>query len=439
MCDRKDQRYRNATCVRVVGQYRYDIVVNSLQLQFPFLSHNSISIMNTIVVACTSSPWLQVYNVRATQFVASLLGLSVNQSQERRSVTLCAPSGAIIRTVSITPTTEVADICLDSEQFFLDGDYETVLEQTSLVWKHKSNGQLTVMASKFEGIEDRVLNRYTHRVSSLNWHPDGTKLASGLNDDTFRIWDMTSNSSECIAICRGHLDCVETMQWSPSGTQLASGSWDTTIRIWDTTSWECLYILRGHTDFVLSISWHQSGNWIASGGDDNTIRIWELTSTGTKCLHVFSGHIDSVWAVHWNPSGTQLASGSSDKTIRIWDIDLLTGKCVHVLTGHTSGVSDVQWNPTGTLLASASCDDTIRIWETGTWRWLHVLADHTSSVYSLSWNSTGTLLASGSDDERLRVGHCYMEMSSCTSRPYRFNLFSRVESTWDFPCKCIYQ
>ena len=282
------------------------------------------------VIPCTLTQWLQVYNVRAVHLVAGFLGLSVNQSQECRSITLCTPCGAVVRTVSITPATKVAEICLDTEQLFLEGTYEIPLESTSLVWTHVIHGgQLTVMTSIFEGIVDTVLKGHTKRVSSVSWHPDGTKLASGSTDCTVRIWDMTLDSSECIAICRGHTDCVNTVQWNPSGTKLASGTDDRTIRIWDIVTWKCLRIPQDHTRFVLSIGWHPSGKWIASGSYDSydkTIRIWELMAGGTKCLHVLKGHTDAIWSVHWNPSGTQLASGSWDKTIRIWDIDSLAGK-----------------------------------------------------------------------------------------------------------------
>ncbi len=380
---------------------------------------------DTTLLACTLVEWLQVYNGRAIQLMTVFLGIPVHPFQKCRSITLCAPCGAILRTVSITPTTTVEDICLHGEQLFLEGVYEIPLESTSLVWDYvPGDGQLTVVTFKFEGILDRLLKGHTHRVHSVNWHPDGTKLASGSYDSTVRIWDV--NSSKCIAVC-GCASSVNTVQWNPSGTTLANGANDTTIRIWNTTSRECLCVLQGHTNCVYSIAWHPSGNWMASGSSDNTIRIWELTSSGTKCLHVLRGHTGPVSSVHWgptsvvtsmhwnpsgtqlasgmhwNPSGTQLASGYGDGAIRIWDIDSLTGKCVQVLKGHTDAVCDVQWNPTGTLLASGSWDTTIHIWKTDTWDWTTILKGHTNIVSSITWNPAGTLLASGSPDRTIRV------------------------------------
>ncbi len=65
---------------------------------------------------------------------------TLHTSQECRSVTLCTPSGTILRTVSITPATKVAEICLYGEQLFLENVYDTPLEPASLLWKHATSG-----------------------------------------------------------------------------------------------------------------------------------------------------------------------------------------------------------------------------------------------------------------------------------------------------------
>ncbi len=356
--------------------------------------------MNNIV-AYIVGQWLQVYNVRATQFVAILLGIPLNTSPEYRSVTLCTPSGTFLRTVAITPTTKVADICLHAEQLFLEGDYEIPLESTSLVWTHvTSGGQLTVTQTKFEGIKDRSLFSHIETVNSVSWHPDGTKLASGSDDRTIHIWDMTLDPSKCIATCQGHTYAVRTIQWNPSGTKLASGSDDMTIRIWDTTSWQCLHILQGHTS---SLDWHPLKNWVASGGNDCTIRIWDLASANPKCLYVLKGYHTRTLSVRWHPNGTQLASGSRDTEIRIWSIGPRTGTFVDVRINHWGAVYSVSWNMTGTLLASGSGNNTIRIWNAITWKCIQILHGHRNEVRSIRWHPDGTKLASTSLDGTVRI------------------------------------
>ncbi len=66
----------------------------------------------------------------------------------------------------------------------------------------------------------------------VDFHPDGTRLATGGADNAIRIWDTTT--WEAVLELRGHTSYVKTLQFSPDGTQLASGSGDLTVRIWDT-------------------------------------------------------------------------------------------------------------------------------------------------------------------------------------------------------------
>ena len=114
----------------------------------------------------------------------------------------------------------------------------------------------------------------------------------------------------CLKTLEGHSDGVASVAYSPDGTKIISGSDDYTIKIWDANTGQCLKTLEGHSLFVNSVAYSPDGTKIISGSDDNTIKIWDA-NTG-ECLKTFEGHSESVNSVAYSPDGTKIISGSFD-------------------------------------------------------------------------------------------------------------------------------
>lgn len=79
----------------------------------------------------------------------------------------------------------------------------------------------------------------------MAYSPDGTRIASGSVDNTFRVWDAASGVE--LACLRGHEGRVCSVAYSPDGTRIVSRSYRK-LRVSDVASGECLEMIEGAGD-----------------------------------------------------------------------------------------------------------------------------------------------------------------------------------------------
>jgi WD40 repeat protein len=71
----------------------------------------------------------------------------------------------------------------------------------------------------------------------------------------------------------GHDRTVYSVTFSHDDTQVASGLADNTIKIWDAGNGTCLKTLKGHGGSVFLVKFLYNGTQVASGSSDNTVKI----------------------------------------------------------------------------------------------------------------------------------------------------------------------
>ena len=261
----------------------------------------------------------------------------------------------------------------------------------------------------------RIFEGHTHPIRSVALTPDGRFAVSGSDDQTLRIWEVSTG--RCLRTCVGYTSSVASVCLTADGRwAISAAAWDNTLWLWEASTGRRLRTFEGHMGTVLSVALTLDGRFALSGSMDNTLRLWEV-ATG-RCVRILEGHQRYVESVALTPDGRFALSGSHDKTIRLWE--LATGQCLRVFEGHTDMVSSVALTLDGRFALSGSEDQTIRLWEMATGQCLHTLRGQIGSVNSVAFTPDGRFALSGSDDNTLRLwelatGQCVRTLTGHTN------------------------
>ncbi|KAG2033566.1 WD40-repeat-containing domain protein, partial [Suillus americanus] len=112
-------------------------------------------------------------------------------------------------------------------------------------------------------------------VNSVSFSPDGTRIVTGSDDNTVRLWDAGTGEPVGEPL-RGHTDLVRSASFSPDGTRIVTGSNDHTVRLWDSGA---SHDDRSSTPFLLN---HDSG-WMV--GPKRRLLFWVPPASRTPLYY----------------------------------------------------------------------------------------------------------------------------------------------------------
>ena len=111
----------------------------------------------------------------------------------------------------------------------------------------------------------------------MGFSPDGTRILTGSDDGSARIWDL---EGRLVAKMRGVPGRVMLAAFSPAGNVVATSSTGNLVVLWDGEGRETC-VLEGHGTFLTDLAFSPDGKRLATASYDGTVRVWTL---GTKDL-----------------------------------------------------------------------------------------------------------------------------------------------------------
>ena len=172
----------------------------------------------------------------------------------------------------------------------------------------------------------------------------------------------TRSTGTPLARLKGHTGGVTSVAFSPDGTRIVTGSEDRTAKVWDARTGTPLLELKGHTGRVASVAFqpgrHADRHRQLRQDGEGVGRADRHAPARTQGAH---GPGDGV---AFSPDGTRIVTGSGDKTAKVWDAR--TGTLLLELKGHTGEVWSVRFSPDGTRIVTGSADRTAKVWDART-------------------------------------------------------------------------
>ena len=221
------------------------------------------------------------------------------------------------------------------------------------------------------------LKGHTEAVNSAVFSSDGTKILTGSDDKTVRIWNMESGKE--LQRLEGHTREVMSVAFSPDGKTVATASQDEFIRIWNIETGKVVQTLKGIGDceFLSAIfspdgkkilamymyqyiGPHDEGNYDVEFFHRATY-MWDVESG--KVLNAPAGFFSDLESIAFSSDGKKAITAHAFRDVCIWDMESGRWSSIEMSTNYHSRVLYATFSPDGKKIVTVSRDNTVRIWD----------------------------------------------------------------------------
>lgn len=287
-----------------------------------------------------------------------------------------------------------------------------------------------------------IIQAHDSQVLCAAFAPDGTSIATGSTDRTFRLWD--SQTLDLIESKEEHLGWVCQVEFNHEGDILFSASWDGEIKLWEVpgvyysgiiaglanqvralafayhdksmmatcasyfmTLWRIPYgkravmLREADRQPVISLSFAPTNSFLVCGINNGEVRIRDMEDEHYRVITTIQAHSGPVYAVDCSPDGTRIATASRDGSARIFDMH--TGATIAEIEGHQDSIYDIRFSREGSLVVTGGRNGLAKVWRARDGALVKTLEGHEGVVRRTIFSPDGRSLLTTGEDGTIRI------------------------------------
>lgn len=250
----------------------------------------------------------------------------------------------------------------------------------------------------------RVLKKWKahdSRTWSIDWSPEGERVATGSNDGGAAIWH--AETGELIHRLMpnqkdSNKNYLRQIDWNPRHELVAVSHRDGYVRVFDGESGELKFKRQASAVSCNVCAWSADGEILAGGGAFPNYEIIFYSREGQRTGTIKTLARDG----QWSPDGKWFATGSEDQDVTIWNVE--TKEVEQTLRFHSAPVKRLAWSPDSQRLVSVADDDTARVWNLGSdTAPLRVIHSGPAAARMVACSPDGRWIAGAFADKAVRV------------------------------------
>ena len=244
-------------------------------------------------------------------------------------------------------------------------------------------------------------------VTAVQFSPDGSKLLSGGQDGTVRLWDLQDGTlANRSQIPAWENPTPTSIALSANGQRLILRNPDGSIRLSDKQGNVIRQFNNPTPDPIQKTAVSGDGKSIAlysdSGktADRQTTGQIVLLDTDTKAIRLRKPLSEPITAIALNQNGKQMVTVNRSGSVSLWDAQ---GNAIGQSPDTFAEVSQVAFSPKQTTVAIGSQQGTVRFWNWQTDQVSAPIKVQSGSITSIAFRPDGKTIVSGSANGALQL------------------------------------